>query len=105
MNEINAAAHMRVAATEKGEAERIIKVKQAEGDAQSKALQGRGIADLHDCCLSCCLSTIGLARNAGWHSVGGEILSDQSIIKSLAGFGAVWTQVMINPAQSDDRLS
>ena len=45
MNEINAAQRMRVAATEKGEAERILKVKQAEGDAQSKALQGRGIAD------------------------------------------------------------
>jgi len=30
---------------EKGEAERILKVKAAEGDAQSKALQGRGIAD------------------------------------------------------------
>ena len=36
---------MRVAANEKGEAERILKVKAAEGDAQSKALQGRGIAD------------------------------------------------------------
>ncbi|XZE19749.1 SPFH domain-containing protein [Pirellulaceae bacterium SH449] len=45
MNEINAAQRMRVAATEKGEAERIIKVKSAEGDAQSKALQGRGIAE------------------------------------------------------------
>lgn len=45
MNEINAAQRMRVAATEKGEAERILKVKSAEGDAQSKALQGRGIAD------------------------------------------------------------
>ncbi|OQW48494.1 MAG: protease [Proteobacteria bacterium SG_bin7] len=45
MNEINAAQRMRVAATEKGEADRIIKVKAAEGDAQSKALQGRGIAD------------------------------------------------------------
>jgi regulator of protease activity HflC (stomatin/prohibitin superfamily) len=45
MNEINAAQRMRVAATEKGEAERILKVKLAEGDAQSKALQGRGIAD------------------------------------------------------------
>jgi regulator of protease activity HflC (stomatin/prohibitin superfamily) len=45
MNEINAAQRMRVAATEKGEAERIIKVKSAEGDAQSKALQGKGIAD------------------------------------------------------------
>jgi len=45
MNEINAAQRMRVAATEKGEAERILKVKSAEGDAESKALQGRGIAD------------------------------------------------------------
>ena len=45
MNEINAAQRMRVAANEKGEAERILKVKSAEGDAQSKALQGRGIAD------------------------------------------------------------
>jgi regulator of protease activity HflC (stomatin/prohibitin superfamily) len=45
MNEINAAQRMRVAANEKGEAERILKVKAAEGDAQSKALQGKGIAD------------------------------------------------------------
>ncbi len=45
MNEINAAQRMRMAANEKGEAERILKVKYAEGDAQSKALQGKGIAD------------------------------------------------------------
>lgn len=45
MNEINAAQRMRFAATERGEADRILKVKSAEGDAQSKALQGRGIAD------------------------------------------------------------
>ena len=45
MNEINAAQRMRVAATEKGEADRILKVKSAEGDAQSKALQGKGIAE------------------------------------------------------------
>ena len=45
MNEINAAQRMRVAATEKGEAERILKVKGAEAEAQSKALQGKGIAD------------------------------------------------------------
>ena len=45
MNEINAAQRLRVAATEKGEADRILRVKAAEGDAQSKALQGRGIAD------------------------------------------------------------
>jgi len=45
MNEINAAQRMRFAASEKGEAERILKVKSAEAEAQSKALQGKGIAD------------------------------------------------------------
>ncbi|MBL7961719.1 SPFH domain-containing protein, partial [bacterium] len=45
MNEINAATRMRMAAVEKGEADRILKVKAAEAEAQSKALQGKGIAD------------------------------------------------------------
>jgi regulator of protease activity HflC (stomatin/prohibitin superfamily) len=45
MNEINAAQRLRVAAAEKGEAERILRVKFAEAEAQSKALQGKGIAD------------------------------------------------------------
>ena len=45
MNAINAAQRMRIAATEKGEADRILKVKSAEAEAQSKALQGKGIAD------------------------------------------------------------
>ncbi|ADV63565.1 band 7 protein [Isosphaera pallida ATCC 43644] len=45
MNEINAAQRFRVAATEKGEAERILKVKLAMAEAESKALQGKGIAD------------------------------------------------------------
>lgn len=45
MNEINAAQRMRQAAAEKGEADKILKVKAAEADAESKALAGRGIAD------------------------------------------------------------
>jgi regulator of protease activity HflC (stomatin/prohibitin superfamily) len=45
MNEINAAQRMRLAAMEKGEADRIIKVKAAEAEAESRALHGRGIAD------------------------------------------------------------
>lgn len=45
MNEINAATRMRMAAAEKGEADRILKVKAAEAEAQSKALEGKGIAD------------------------------------------------------------
>ena len=45
MNEINAARRERVAAEERGEAEKILKVKAAEAEAASKALQGKGIAD------------------------------------------------------------
>ncbi len=44
MNAINAAHRQRVAANELGEAERILKVKEAEGEAQAKKLQGEGIA-------------------------------------------------------------
>lgn len=45
MNEINAAQRMRVAAVEQAEADKIRVVKAAEGEAESKALQGKGIAD------------------------------------------------------------
>jgi regulator of protease activity HflC (stomatin/prohibitin superfamily) len=45
MNDINAAQRERIAANERGEAERILAVKKAEGDAQSKELQGKGIAN------------------------------------------------------------
>ncbi|KAF8390262.1 hypothetical protein HHK36_024787 [Tetracentron sinense] len=44
MNEINAAARMRVAASEKAEAEKILQIKRAEGDAESKYLAGLGMA-------------------------------------------------------------
>lgn len=44
MNEINTAQRMRVAATEKGEAEKIIKIKQAEAEAEASVLHGKGIA-------------------------------------------------------------
>src|SRR6202789_3494892 len=44
MNDINAAQRAQVAAQARGEADKILKVKQAEADAESKALQGKGIA-------------------------------------------------------------
>lgn len=44
MNEINAAARLRVAANEKAEAEKVIQIKRAEGEAESKYLSGLGIA-------------------------------------------------------------
>lgn len=45
MNEINAAQRMREAASAQGDAEKILVVKKAEAEAESKALQGQGIAN------------------------------------------------------------
>lgn len=45
MNKINAAQRLRVAAVEEAEADKIRVVKAAEAEAESKALQGKGIAD------------------------------------------------------------
>lgn len=45
MNEVNAQERLRKAAEHKGEAEKTLKVKAAEADAQSKKLQGEGIAN------------------------------------------------------------
>ena len=45
MNQINAAQRLRLAAVEEAEADKIRVVKAAEGEAESKALQGKGIAD------------------------------------------------------------
>ena len=45
MNEINTQERLRLAATEKAQAEYIITVRAAEGEAESKRLQGVGIAN------------------------------------------------------------
>jgi regulator of protease activity HflC (stomatin/prohibitin superfamily) len=45
MNDINAAQREQVAANARGEAEKILVVKRAEAEAESKALQGQGIAN------------------------------------------------------------
>ena len=44
MNEINANRRLRIAAQEKAEADKIMAVKKAEAEAESKYLNGRGIA-------------------------------------------------------------
>jgi len=44
MNEINTAQRLRIAATEKGEAEKIMKIKRAEAEADASVLHGKGIA-------------------------------------------------------------
>jgi len=45
MNRINAATRDKIAAEEEGEAAKIRKIKAAEAEAESKRLQGQGIAD------------------------------------------------------------
>jgi regulator of protease activity HflC (stomatin/prohibitin superfamily) len=45
MNDINAAQREQVAANARGEAEKILVVKKAEAESESKALQGQGIAN------------------------------------------------------------
>lgn len=45
MNDINAAQREQVAANARGEAEKVLVVKKAEAEAESKALQGQGIAN------------------------------------------------------------
>jgi len=45
MNDINAAQREQVAASARGEAEKVLVVKKAEAEAESKALQGQGIAN------------------------------------------------------------
>nr|GEX46312.1 hypothetical protein [Tanacetum cinerariifolium] len=46
MNEINAAARLRMAATEKAKAEKILQIKRAEGEAESKYLSGQDVMDM-----------------------------------------------------------
>jgi len=45
MNEIQAQTRLRVAAQEKGEADKVLVVKRAEAEAESKKLQGEGLAN------------------------------------------------------------
>jgi len=72
MNEINAATRMRIAAAEKGEAERILRVKSAQADAESKALQGKGIADQRRAIIDGLRDSVEEFR----HSVEGSTASD-----------------------------
>lgn len=72
MNDINAAQRMQVAATARGEAEKILKVKQAEADAESKALQGEGIANQRKAIISGLQSSVEIFQK----SVPGATASD-----------------------------
>jgi len=72
MNEIDANRRLRHAATEKAEADKIPKVKAAEADAESKFLQGQGVARQRTAIVE------GLK-----HAVGGDQAMDQKTVQEL----------------------
>merc|ERR1712072_323917 len=72
MNEIDANRRLRVAATEKAEADKVLKVKAAEADAESKFLQGQGVARQRTAIVE------GLK-----HAVGGDKSMDPKTVQEL----------------------
>jgi len=72
MNEIDANRRLRVAANEKAEAEKVLKVKAAEADAESKFLQGQGVARQRTAIVE------GLK-----HAVGGDQTMDPKTVQEL----------------------
>jgi regulator of protease activity HflC (stomatin/prohibitin superfamily) len=72
MNEIDANRRLRVAATEKAEADKVLKVKAAEADAESKFLQGQGVARQRTAIVE------GLK-----HAVGGDKNMDPKTVQEL----------------------
>ena len=66
MNRINAATRDKKAAEEEGEASKIRKVKNAEAEAESKRLQGKGTADQRDAIIKGFEESIGaFSKNTG----------------------------------------
>jgi len=66
MNRINAATRDKKAAEEEGEAAKIRKVKNAEAEAESKRLQGKGTADQRDAIIKGFQESIGaFSKNTG----------------------------------------
>jgi len=72
MNEIDASRRLRVAAGEKAEAEKVLKIKAAEADAESKFLQGQGVARQRTAIVE------GLK-----HAVGGDAGMDAKTVQEL----------------------
>merc|ERR1712100_732685 len=73
MNEIDANRRLRVAATEKAEADKVLKVKAAEADAESKFLQGQGVARQRTAIVKGLKSAVG----------GGEASMDPKTVQEL----------------------
>jgi len=76
MNEINAARRMREAANDRAEAEKIIRVKEAEAEAEAKFLQGQGIARQRGAIIDGLKESLGAAE----HSISPERVTELLLI-------------------------
>ena len=74
MNDINAAQREQVAAQARGEAEKILVVKKAEAEAESKALQGQGIANQRRAIIEGLQDSIGHFQKAVGGSSAQEVM-------------------------------
>ncbi len=74
MNDINAAQREQVAATARGDAEKILVVKKAEAEAESKALQGHGIANQRKAIIEGLSNSIEDFQRAVGSSSAGEVM-------------------------------
>jgi len=75
MNDINAAQREQTAAQARGEAEKILKVKQAEAEAQSKALQGEGVAKQRQAIIQGLQASVEQFQNAVEGSTARDVMS------------------------------
>ncbi len=74
MNDINAAQREQVAAQARGEADKILVVKKAEAEAESKALQGAGIANQRKAIIEGLQNSIEMFQKAVAGSSAAEVM-------------------------------
>jgi regulator of protease activity HflC (stomatin/prohibitin superfamily) len=83
MNEINTAQRLRIAAGEKAEAEKILRVKQAEAEAEANILHGKGLAGQRSAIIDGLSDSLESIRN---HTPGATSESIMSIILAIQYF-------------------
>merc|ERR1719422_2036573 len=68
MNEINASKRQRQAAYERGEAEKVLKIKASEADAEAKRLAGVGMAQMRSAMAQGFKDSMGFMQESGMSS-------------------------------------
>lgn len=102
MNEINAATRHRMAATEKAEAEKILLVKNAEAESESKKLQGKGIADQRKAIIDGLRESVEIFQSAIPGSSAADVMTlilTTQYFDTLKDLGANGTNTILLPHQ------